>query len=127
MLIRVREGPYDPSGILDRPEVLEPVGRELWAGDIDDLTAAAVNAAGVRAEPGTWYGLERFKALVKDADGANSEVVFSTVSAPQPGVQRPWVATIEVDERRAALMVCRSVVDHVERLKTSTDVWIRVE
>ena len=127
MLIRVREGPYDPSSILDRPEALEPIGREVWAGDIDDLTAAALNAAGVKAEPGTWYELEQFKSLVKSADGVISEAVFSTVVAPQPGVQRPWVATIEVDERSAALMVCRSVVDHVDCLNTSTDVWIRVE
>lgn len=127
MLIRVREGPYNPSGIQDRPEALEPVGRELWAGDIDDLAAAALHAAGVRAEPGTWYELKRFKELVKDANEANSENVFSTVSAPQPGVQRPWVATIEVDESSAALMVCRSVVDHVERLRTLIDIWIRVE
>lgn len=127
MLIQVREGPYNPSGVLDRPEALEPVGRELWTGDIDDLTAAALNAAGVKAEPGTWYELGRFKVLMGDADNAVGEAVFSAVSMPQPGVQRPWIATIEVDERSAALMVCRSVVDHVERLPASGDIWIRVE
>ena len=127
MLIRVKEGPYNPSGGVDRPEALEPVGGELWTGEIDDLTAAALHAAGVGAEPGTWYELEQFKALMADAEDAGEYDVFSAVSAPQPGVHRPWVATIEVAERSAALMVCRSVVEHVGRLASSNDVWIRVE
>lgn len=127
MLIRVKEGPYDPRSSQDSPEALEPVGRELWAGEVDDLTVAALNAAGIKAEPGTWYKLEQFKALMIDGGDAVGEHVFSAVSAPQPGVQRPWVAIIEVDERSAAMMVCRSVVDHVERLKAPGDAWIRVE
>lgn len=127
MLIRVKEGPYNPSAGVDRPEALEPIGAELWMGEIDDLAAAALHAAGVGAEPGTWYKLGQFKSLMAQAQDTGEHDVFSAVSAPQPGVQKPWVATIEVAERSAALMVCRSVIEHVERLASSDDVWIRVE
>lgn len=127
MLIRVKEGPYNPSDGVDRPEALEPIGGELWTGEVDDLTAASLYAAGVGAEPGTWYELKQFKALMAEASAAGEHDVFSAVSAPQPGVQRPWVATIEVAERSAALMVCRSVVEHVERIASASDVWIRIE
>lgn len=127
MLIRVKEGPYYPAGRDDRPESLEPVGSELWSGEIEDLTAAALRAAGIGAEPGTWYELQQFKALMAQARDADEPEVFSAVSAPQSGVQRSWVATIEVAERSAALMVCRSVVQHVERLTSTNNVWIRVE
>jgi len=34
---------------------------------------------------------------------------------------------IEVAESAAALMVCRSVIEHVEQLKKANNVWIRVE
>lgn len=127
MLIRVREGTYNPQGEIDREETLEPSGRELWSGTIDDLTAAALHAADVKADPGTWYELGQFKKLLDGATGAEEGGVFSAVSTPQPGVNKPWIATIEVDEQSAALMVCRSIVEHIEQLRTSSDVWIRVE
>lgn len=127
MLIRVKEGPYNPLDGADHLEALEPAGRELWMAEIDDLTAAALHAAGIGAEPGTWYELEQFKTLLGNAHAPGENDVFSAVSAPQSGVYRPWVATIEVAERSAALMVCRSVVEHVERLASLNSVWIRVE
>ena len=127
MLIRVQEGMYNPQGEIDREETLEPKGRELWSGPIEDLAAAALHAAEVKADPGTWYKLDEFKALLNGASAGEEGAVFSAVSAPQPGVYKPWVATIEVAEQSAALMVCRSIVEHIEQLKTSGDVWIRVE
>ena len=127
MLIRVQEGTYNPNGQIDLDETLEPSGRELWSGTIDDLTAAALHAADVKADPGTWYKFAQFKALLDGANGTGDDGVFSAVSTPQPGVHKPWIATIEIAERSAALMVCRSIVEHVEQLRPSGDVWIRVE
>lgn len=127
MLIRVREGTYNPQGEIDRDETLEPDGRELWSGTIDDLTAAALHAADVKADPGTWYTLEQFKELLGGANQSEEAGVYSTVNTPQPGVNKPWIATIEVAERTAALMVCHSVVKHIDQLKKVGHVWIRVE
>lgn len=127
MLIRVLEGTYNPLGGIDQDDALEPTGREIWTARIEDLTAAALHAAGTRVSPGTWYGLEQFKELVNAADRADEASVFSTVSIRQSGVGRSWTAMIEVAESAAALMVCRSVIEHVEQLKKANDVWIRVE
>lgn len=127
MLIRVREGTYNPQGEIDHDDTLEPSGRELWSGTVDDLAAASLHAANVLADPGTWYKLEQFKDLLGSANVTEEGGVHSTVSTPQPGVNKPWVATIEVAERNAALMVCRSVLQHIEQLDRVGDVWIRVE
>jgi len=127
MQIRVLEGMYDPHGGIDQDDALEPKGREIWSAEVEDLTAAALHAAGTLVDPGTWYKLEQFKELVNVADPAQNANVFSTVSTRQSGVGRPWIAVIEIAESAAALMVCRSVIEHVEQLKTVNGVWIRVE
>ncbi|KRA56249.1 hypothetical protein ASD79_17985 [Caulobacter sp. Root655] len=127
MLIKVREGIFDPQGQPDGDGLLEPKGRELWAANVDDLSAAALHAAGVLVDPGEWYRLEDFKSLVGGAANANEYGVFSAVSAPQPGVGKPWIATIEIAEPKAALMVCGSVIDHIEQLQLDSSIWIRVE
>lgn len=125
MLIRVREGPFLPQGQAEM--ALEPAGNEIWAATVDDLSAAALHAAGVAVDPGEWYAMEEFKRLVYAAGGNAEAAVFSAVSTPQAGVGKPWIATIEVAEPKAALMVCTSVVDHIERLRANRAVWIRVE
>ncbi len=127
MLIRVVDGTYNPHGRVDEDSALEPKGREIWRADVEDLTAAALHAAGTRVDPGTWYELKQFKELVNAADPADEASVFSTVSTRQSGVGRSWTAMIEVAVSAAALMVCRSVIEHVEQLKKANDVWIRVE
>jgi hypothetical protein len=126
MLIRVREGAFSPQ-LPSGETSLEPKGSELWAANVDDLSAAALHAAGVTVEPGEWYSIEDFKRFVDTAAESAPAAVFSAVNAPQAGVGMPWVATIEVAEPKAALMVCTSVVDHVERLGSDRSVWIRVE
>lgn len=127
MLIRVQEGRYNPGGDVDQPGALEPAGRELWSSMIEDLSAASLHAAEIKADPGTWYPFDEFKALLNDASQAPAAQVFSSVNAHQPSVHKPWIATIEVEEQNVALMVCRSVVDHVEQIRNDREVWIRVE
>lgn len=121
MLIRVLEGTYDSSvGI-------EPKGREIWTAEVEDLTAAAFSAAGTQIDPGTWYELQQFKALVNVIDPTDKASVFSTVSIRQSGVDGSWTAIIEVAQYAAVHMVCCSVIEHVEHLKKTSDVWVRVE
>jgi hypothetical protein len=127
MLIRVLEGTYDPDGGIDRNDAVEPKGREIWTAGVEDLTAAALHAAGTQVDPGTWYGLEQFKRLVSAAKSADEANVFSTVSTRQSGVGRSWTAVIEVAQSTAVLMVCHSVIEHLDQLKKASDVWIRVE
>lgn len=127
MLIRVLEGAYDSHGVTELDGAVEPKGREIWAAEVDDLTAAALHAAGTGIDPGTWYGLDQFKELVNAADPVDEASVFSTVSTKQSGVGRSWTALIEIAEATAALMVCRSVIEHVEQLNKTSNVWIRVE
>jgi hypothetical protein len=127
VLIRVRTGVYTPAGAVDREETLEPKGQELWFGEVRDLTVTALLDAKVAIEPGTWYPLEDFKALIGRAHPDGDGGIYSTVNTAQPGVGKAWIATIEVKEVSAALMVCRAVIDLVERLRGEAETWVRVE
>jgi hypothetical protein len=128
MLIKVRDGIYNPTGTLDRDDTLEPKGRELWSHVVEGVTVTALLDAKVAIEPGSWYSLDQFKLLIEAADPSTDGGIYSTVSTIQPGVGRAWVATMEVRELNAALMVCRSVINHVERLSIQgSEIWVRVE
>lgn len=127
MLIRVVDGTYNPDGTVDRDDTLEPRGREIWKAKVEDLTAAALHAAGTRVDPGTWYELKQFKELVDAANSTDDSKVFNTVSTTQSGVSRSWTAMIEVADSVAALMVCRSLIEHIEQRERASDIWIRIE
>lgn len=122
MLVKVRRGAFD-AGAGD----VEPVGEELWAGGHEGLAAASLAVANGSLEIGTWYPVDEFEALLNDVASVDDEAVPSAVTIAQPGVGRPWSAAIEVDETRAALMLCRSVVRHARQLSDQGAVWVRVE
>lgn len=107
----------------------EPLGRELWWADIENITVSALLAAGLRIAPGDWIAYDSFKQLIGTAKVDPSQIVVSTVTTDQAGVSKPWQSTIEVEEPSAALMVCHAVIGHVDGLEmvNPTDVWVRVE
>jgi hypothetical protein len=128
MLVRVREGNYDPTDMSEGAP--EPRGCELWTGHAEDITVMAFRDAGVEIEPGEWYDLQSFSALLEAAKPKitrEDQAVYSTVTTRHDGVAGGWSATIGVREFTAALMVCRSVVQHVRRLGGGDQVWLRVE
>ena len=129
MLVMVREGPYDPADIA-RDGLPEPKGPELWSGSVEDITVVALRAVGVEVEPGEWYELARFHDLIgaARADPTGSrEAVYSTVTTRHAGVAKPWETRIGIEERAAALMVCKAVVEHVRRLAHPENIWVRIE
>lgn len=123
MLLRVRSGPFvQDSG----SDAVGPVGNEHWFGEIADLTVTALNDANVLVESGEWYRFEEFARLVGDAQ-PDGHGVPSTVTTDHLGVGKKWQSVIEIDDMTAALMVCRSVISHIEALDVSGDLWARVE
>lgn len=129
MHIRVKDGHFDPDNI-SGDEIAEPNGKEIWEGVVDTLTITSLRDASIQVEPGEWYPFATFKDLVDGArldDRPLDETVFSTVVTKQSGVAMPWEATIGIRDASAALMVCRSLVNHIEQLPTAGMRWVRVE
>ena len=131
MLLMVRQGPMG-GGDGVQPAFQEsdgpkrPLGRELWWGEVENITVSALIVAKAVIEPGEWYSFENFRNAIDGATPEPDQAVMSAITTEQSGVSRPWQATLEVHETSAALMVCRAVIAHVEQLGTH-DVWVRVE
>lgn len=120
MLIRVHQG--------ERVDDIAEPGSEVWAAEIADLTSSALQAALVPVRPGEWYPFEEFKTLISDNQESSIEDdSYATVLTTHPGVDASWSAAIEVGTLSAALMVCKSTVEHVERMKLSGKVWVWIE
>lgn len=123
MLIRVLEGNVGTDGAA--------AGNEVWsggygvAGDDDRLPAAILASAIPNFEVGRWYALAEFEELLEQQ--GDDKVSSTTVDVPQMGVQGSWSATLEIGQGQAAQLVCLSVVEHVRRLSTGSEIWIRVE
>jgi hypothetical protein len=122
MLIRVRRGAFDPLS-----DDTQPDGDELWSGGDEELSAAVLNAMDKRFELGTWYGPDEFAVLLAELAPPQEHEVLSAIAVDQPGVSGPWTAAIQIGEDSAALMVCRSVVDHIRQLRAPGKVWVRVD
>lgn len=125
MLVRIRQGDFDPEALSTNGDI-EPKGRELWSGEVGDLTVTALHDAKIDVQPGEWYPFPTFKSRIESAD-VQEEGVYSTVTTSHLGVGKPWTSTIEVSELNAALMVCRAVIEHIEDSGELTDVWVRIE
>lgn len=120
MLVKVRKGAIDaPEGSGDDDE--------LWSGGHEGLSAAALATAGTSLEVGTWYDVDDFERLLVQISGGASGEVRGAITVDQPGVDRSWSASIEVDETDAALMLCRSVVQHARLVGGNAGLWVRVE
>jgi hypothetical protein len=123
MLLRVRSGPFvEDNGSNE----VGPSGDELWFGEVADLTVTALNDAGVTVESGEWYRFDEFAKRVGDAK-PEGRGVPSTITTDHLGVSKKWQSVIEIDDMAAALMVCRSVIRHIEGLEVSGELWARVE
>lgn len=123
MLLRVRFGPFvEDNGSNE----VGPSGDELWLGEVPDLTVTALHDANVTIESGEWYRFDQFAKLVGDAK-PEGRGVPSTVTTDHLGVSKKWQSVMEIDDMTAALMVCRSVISHVEGLDIGAELWARVE
>jgi hypothetical protein len=122
MLIKVRRGPFNP-----RSGDLQPNGEELWSGGDEELSAAVLNAMNEQLQVGSWYTLEDFAKLLAELQPPQEHEVPSAITVQQLGVSCAWSTAIQIGESRAALMICRSVVEHVRRLRAPGNVWVWVE
>jgi hypothetical protein len=123
MLIKIRRGAFNPQS-----GDLEPAGDELWAGGDEELSAAILNAMNNQLEPATWYKLEEFTKLLAQIRPTREADVPSAITVEHPGVCSPWSTAIQIGESTAALMICRSVVEYVQRLRDARDdVWVTFE
>lgn len=122
MRIKVRDGRYDPDSDV------EPSGELLWEGGDDELPAAVLAGMSCDFEPGTWYLFDDFEKIIGLMVPVQREFeVTGSVSAEQYGVNRRWQAAIEVSQTKAALMVCKAVLEHAGRLRNSQEIWVRVD
>jgi hypothetical protein len=116
------------SGRFDVERDLQPSGVKLWEGGDDELPAAAITSMSQGFEPGTWYGIDEFRRLLASMEPAEGDnEVTSSVVAEQFGVAAPWSAAIEIGQSRAALMICRSVLQHAERFSSNDTLWVRID
>lgn len=116
------------GGAFDAERDIEPNGPVLWSGGDDELPAAVLAAMTTHFQPGTWYEIEEFEKVVGGMALIEGELeVTGAVTAEQLGVTNRWTAAIEVGQSKAALMICRSVLNHAKRLQPDRSNWIRVD
>ena len=122
MQIVIKMGRYDAE--MDAA----PDGPVLWEGGDDELPAAALAMISCDFAPGDWQPLSQFAGVIAGMNPAEAEQeVSSAVTASQAGVAAPWLASIAVGQTRAALMLCRSVVEHATTRSDWAGAWVRVD
>ena len=105
-----------------------PDGTVLWEGGDDELPAAALAMISKDFAPGDWQPLSQFASLVSSMKPAEADQeVSSAVTARQAGVTAPWRVSIAVGQTRAALMLCRSLVEHAAKRSDWNGAWVRVD
>jgi hypothetical protein len=127
MLIRVIEN----AGSIPEPD---SEGEELWSAsygdptteDEDGLSASVLASMLPEFQIGTWYELQslRQKLDAANIEEAQSWTILDAFSKDISGVTS---FEVQVQTSRAALAMCRAVVDHVCRLGKGPGVWLRVE
>lgn len=122
MLLKIQRGTFDP-----RANDIAPTGEELWSGQVEELSAAMLTTMSPKLELGTWYRLDEFAQAIEEIEPDKNSEVPSAITVNLPGVAKQWSTAIQVGQASAVLMICRSVIDHVKRMRVSGEIWVRFE
>lgn len=127
MLVRVVEN----AGSIPQPD---SENEELWSAsstdptleDGDGLSASVLVAVLPDFQIGTWYEIGSFQQKL---DAANDEEAqsWTILEIFVKDIGEFTSCAFQAQASRAALAMCKAVVDHVRRLGKEVGVWVRVE
>jgi hypothetical protein len=116
-VVRNQNEPADPAD-----------GEMLWYGGdgVDGLSGSILREFVPDLDVGSWYLFAAFEqAILEPAPPADG--VWTSVEVRLSGVAGPSETRIEIEQLKAAALICRAVVDHVKQFGDTEHVWIRVE
>jgi hypothetical protein len=100
----------------------------LWRGGdgIDGLSGSVLREFVPYLDVGSWYLFSTFEQAIIAA-APPSDGVWTSVEIKLSRIAEPSETRIEIEQLKAAALICRAVVDHVKQCGDTEHVWIRVE
>ena len=120
----ISQGPPDAAGDWE----------ELWYGGVgatDDEEASGITTAAIlsfvpEAQPGVWYRLADFEALLTPVDWTKEAEGWTSLNLTEQAVAASPIFTTDIQLAEAVASVCLNALDLLKSLNKK-HVWVRFE
>jgi hypothetical protein len=99
---------------------------ETRAEDSEGLSGSILSSILPDFEVGTWYSFDSFKEKL-DTAAIGDQTSWTMLDIMSKDIIGPGHVEMRVQQELAALMICRSVMAHLELTGRRSAIWIRIE